>query len=45
VAKVEVTPLEAEDADEVPLAFVALTVYVYVPATVSVIVIGEEEPA
>jgi hypothetical protein len=43
--KVDVTELEAADAAEVPLAFVAVTVYVYVPATVSVIVIGLEDPA
>jgi hypothetical protein len=38
------TEFDAEDAAEVPLAFVAVMVYVYVPATVSVREIGLELP-
>jgi hypothetical protein len=36
--------LDALDAADVPLSFVAVTVYVRVPATVSVITIGLEAP-
>jgi hypothetical protein len=44
VKKVEVTELLAALAAEVPLAFVAVTVYVYVPAATSFTVIGEDAP-
>jgi hypothetical protein len=43
-ANVDAKELDALDEAEVPLAFVAVTVYVYVPPTVSVIEIGLEVP-
>jgi hypothetical protein len=44
VTKVNANDPDALDALDVPLAFVAVTVYVYVPPTVSVTEIGLEAP-
>jgi hypothetical protein len=44
VAKLNASDPDALDALDVPLAFVAVTVYVYVPPTVSVTEIGLEAP-